>query len=129
MAAVAVSAGFRTYGFLQGIVSCVKRSLGISTLETQVSCFPLGLPALSRKKNKNVRQRWVKKRKGKKQAQKSSAEDASEEQGEEKQQSPDQARNCPSQTRVPEKGGRREVGVSGEHHAEGMGLGFWCLRS
>ena len=83
-----------------------------------------------KKKKKNAQQRWVKKRKGKKQAQKSSAEDASEEQGEEKQQSSaGQARKCPSQSRVPEKGRRREVGVSGEHPAEGMGLGFWCLRS
>lgn len=125
MAAVAVSAGFRTYGFLQGIVSCVKRSLGISTLETQVSCFPLGLPALSRKKNKNVRQRWVKKRKGKKQAQ--TAVRKMPAKSREKRSSGLQVRQkLPLPEQSPSRG---EVGDSGEHHAGGMGLGFWCLRS
>ncbi|KAM9533498.1 uncharacterized protein ACIB01_012605 [Guaruba guarouba] len=74
------------------------------------------------KKKKNAWQRWIKKRKRKKQDQKNSEEDASEEQAEEKQQSLGQGRSCSSQSRVPEKGRRREVEVLGEHHIEGMSL-------
>ncbi|KAM4637458.1 uncharacterized protein AAGF69_017114 [Amazona ochrocephala] len=55
----------------------------------------------------------------------SSAEEASQEQGKEKRQSPGGAETAPPRAES-QKG---EVEVLGEHHTEGMRLGFWCLRS
>ncbi|KAM4658605.1 uncharacterized protein AAGF69_008533 [Amazona ochrocephala] len=76
----------------------------------------------SRKKND-----WWRRVKNKEEAAspESSAEEASQEQGKEKRQSPGGAETAPPRAES-QKG---EVEVLGEHHTEGMRLGFWCLRS
>ncbi|KAM4637453.1 uncharacterized protein AAGF69_017157 isoform 4-T4 [Amazona ochrocephala] len=77
---------------------------------------------MTRKKND-----WRRRVKNKEEAAspESSAEEASQEQGKEKRQSPGGAETAPPRAES-QKG---EVEVLGEHHTEGMRLGFWCLRS